>query len=216
MVIDFLNERKNDLSSQIKDLKKERDHLLKEIRESEKFLALLKKEQVEPFSVFSPRRLDSPKIRQIEELEQKVTVLKEDAKELQIKIHGIQKEYETVSSSYDEVSNLIKPEILPTEEQVINVDPNLEPMADIVLDPEYPSDAFTDEGISQLKDDFASDLRAVTFSDSNPNGDRNLVTLETLIPDVLRQLHEIDELLPMDSMRAKIEIKNLINQLLEL
>jgi hypothetical protein len=74
MVIDFLNSRKDELSSQINDLTSRRNVLLKEIREGEKFLALLKNEQVEPFSVFSPRRLDSPKIRQIEELEQKLIV----------------------------------------------------------------------------------------------------------------------------------------------
>ncbi len=215
MVIDFLQERKDDLSSQIKELTSQRDQMLKEIREGEKFLALLKKEQVEPFSVFSPRRLDSPKIRQIDELEQKIIVLKEDAKEIQVKIDGIRQEYDTVSSSFDEVSNLIQPQFSDSKGFTENL-----PSEDM-LRPESSFDSknqdlhavSSSEDLSSyhLQEELASDFRSVTISDSNRSEEP--LTKEQLT-NLLKQLHEVDDRLPADPMGAKIEIKNLINQLL--
>jgi hypothetical protein len=292
MVIDFLNSRKDELSSQINDLTSRRNVLLKEIREGEKFLALLKNEQVEPFSVFSPRRLDSPKIRQIEELEQKLIVLKEDEKELKIQIEGLQVEFNTVSSSYDEVSNLLQIEqddahsvmfrkhtgsgelnaILPQErtgtEEVhpitfqdtigsdaANVmsfrnengsgdtnamlsrdesdsgDANTMAFRSKVGTEEVPSFAFQDPVESgkvhppvdeekhrsedvflDLNTEVVSDIRAVTIR-NHENDDASDLDARSLA-EILKQLQEIDDLLPAEPMKAKLSIKNLTNRLM--
>ncbi|SDW90396.1 hypothetical protein SAMN05216391_1236 [Lachnospiraceae bacterium KHCPX20] len=292
MVIDFLNSRKDELSSQINDLTSRRNVLLKEIREGEKFLALLKNEQVEPFSVFSPRRLDSPKIRQIEELEQKLIVLKEDEKELKIQIEGLQVEFDTVSSSYDEVSNLLQIEqddarsvmfrehigsgelnaILPQErtgtEEVHPItfqdtigsgdmnamlsqnesgsdeanamsfrnengsgDTNAMVFQSKVGSEEVPSFAFQDPVESgkvhppvdeekhrsedvflDLNTEVVSDIRAVTIR-NHENDDASDLDARSLA-EILKQLQEIDDLLPAEPMKAKLSIKNLTNRLM--
>lgn len=278
MVIDFLNSRKDELSSQINDLTSRRNVLLKEIREGEKFLALLKNEQVEPFSVFSPRRLDSPKIRQIEELEQKLIVLKEDEKELKIQIEGLQVEFDTVSSSYDEVSNLLQIEqddacsvmsrehtgsgelnaIVPLDrtgtEEVhpitfqdtigsgdTNVtlsrdgsdsgDANAMAFRSKVGAEEVPSFSFQDPVESDkvhpsvdeekhrsedvfldLNTELVSDIRAVTIR-NHENDDASDMDARSLA-EILKQLQEIDDLLPAEPMKAKLSIKNLTNRLM--
>ncbi|SCW79440.1 hypothetical protein SAMN02910400_02468 [Lachnospiraceae bacterium C10] len=278
MVIDFLNSRKDELSSQINDLTSRRNVLLKEIREGEKFLALLKNEQVEPFSVFSPRRLDSPKIRQIEELEQKLIVLKEEEKELKIQIEGLQVEFDTVSSSYDEVSNLLQIEqddahsvmfreqtdsgelnaIVPQDrtgtEEVHPItfqdtigsgdtnamlsrngsdsgDANAMAFRSKVGSEEVPSFAFQDPVESDkvhppvdeekhrsedvfldLNTEVVSDIRAVTIR-NHENDDASDLDARSLA-EILKQLQEIDDLLPAEPMKAKLSIKNLTNRLM--
>ena len=306
MVIDFLNSRKDELSSQINDLTSRRNVLLKEIREGEKFLALLKNEQVEPFSVFSPRRLDSPKIRQIEELEQKLIVLKEDEKELKIQIEGLQVEFDTVSSSYDEVSNLLQIEqddarsvmfreqtgsgelnaIVPQDrtgtEEVHPItfqdtigsgdtnamlsqdesgsddanamsfrnengsgdtnamlsrdgsdygDANAMAFRSKVGSEEVSSFAFQDPVESgkvhppvdeekhrsedvflDLNTELVSDIRAVTIR-NHENNDASDLDARSLA-EILKQLQEIDDLLPAEPMKAKLSIKNLTNRLM--
>lgn len=292
MVIDFLNSRKDELSSQINDLTSRRNVLLKEIREGEKFLALLKNEQVEPFSVFSPRRLDSPKIRQIEELEQKLIVLKEDEKELKIQIEGLQVEFDTVSSSYDEVSNLLQIEqddarsvmfreqtgsgelnailsqdrtgteevhpitfqdtigsddanamsfrnengsgdtnVMLSRDGSDSGDANTMVFRSKVGSEEVPSFAFQDPVKSgkvhppvdeekhrsedvflDLNTELVSDIRAVTIR-NHENDDASDLDARSLA-EILKQLQEIDDLLPAEPMKAKLSIKNLTNRLM--
>ncbi len=110
MIEEFLNEYKEELQKSEKELQNQIDQIKTRIKENEKFLELLQKDDSDVFTEFSPRELASRNNGKILELEKNLTVDKEEF----IRIDSEQKEIQTklkkISLILEEEENALKEE----------------------------------------------------------------------------------------------------------
>ena len=155
MVLEFLQSLQEKFTSEKFDRKEELDFIGTKIRETEKFIHLLEKENEQPFSDFTPRTINSKSQERLDELHKSLS--------------DLLSQRETITSNIDELDRW-----LGEIEQSIT------------------------EVRSGSKD---KDTTAVSS------------TTSASVAELVKHLNEINKLLPIDPMRAKLELTKLISKI---
>lgn len=157
MVLEFLQSLQEKYTTQKFDKKEELDFVQTKIRETEKFIHLLEKENEQPFSDFSPHTMNSKTQSRLSELNQSLTDLKAQKEQLKNELDELEHLLSKVQSSIGEVKDTTVSSKTMTS----------------------TSENSTPPGLSELK----------------------------------KHLNEVNQFLPLDPMRAKLELNKLISKI---
>ena len=155
MVLEFLQSLQEKFTSEKFDRKEELDFIGTKIRETEKFIHLLEKENEQPFSDFTPRTINSKSQERLDELHKSLS--------------DLLSQRETITSNIDELDRWL---------------------------------GEIEQSITEVRSGSkGTDTTAVSSTSS------------ASVVELVKHLNEINKLLPIDPMRAKLELTKLISKI---
>ena len=206
MVLDFLNSLKEAYSNSLDVTQNELDRILREIRETEKFIDMLEKETESSFTQFTPRNVSNKNTKKIEELNTQLS-------ELHSQEEFMQKSYDDVTKWLRDIEDCIS----EVNETMIAV-----PTKSVSIDSSKRERLVYDGGSKENSGENASSEKSSSVGKKSVKVQSNSVQRENSGTEdkssldrenLTKHLSLVMDYLPADPMRARIELKNILDSL---